>query len=59
MCELIRAIVMLKERGRHADKGSVNIPVDVNAHAHLLRDVVVLVGIFALVMWLLFRFASR
>jgi hypothetical protein len=50
---------MLKERRRRADECSVNLPVDVNAHAHLVRDIVVLVGIFALVMWLLFRFASR
>jgi hypothetical protein len=50
---------VLKERGPEADKGCVDLPVDVNAHAHLIRDVIVLVGIFALVMWLLFRFASR
>lgn len=50
---------MLKEGGPRADEGCVNLPVDVNAHAHLVRDVIVLVGIFALVMWLLFRFASR
>ena len=37
----------------------MDIPVDVHAHAHLVRDVVVMVGIFAVVLWLLFRFASR
>lgn len=39
--------------------GSVNLPVDVNAHAHMIRDLVVLIGVFVLVLWLLFRFASR
>ena len=40
-------------------KGSVDLPVDVNTGAHLVRDIGVLVGIFAVVLWLLFRFASR
>ena len=50
---------MLKEHGPTADRCSMNLPIDVNTHAHMIRDVIVLVGIFALVMWLLFRFASR
>jgi hypothetical protein len=37
----------------------VDLPLDLNTHAHLLRDVAVLIGIFLVVMWLLFRFASR
>jgi hypothetical protein len=37
----------------------VNLPVDVNAHAHLFRDLTVLVSVFVLVLWLLFRFVSR
>lgn len=33
--------------------------MDLNTHAHLLRDLPVLVGVFIVVLWLLFRFASR
>jgi len=52
-------IVKLKKRPRLPITGPVNLPVDVNAHAHLFRDLVVLIGVFVLVLWLLFRFASR
>ena len=37
----------------------MDLPVDVHAHVHLVRDVLVMVGIFAVALWLLFRFASR
>jgi hypothetical protein len=37
----------------------VDLPLDLNTHAHMIRDVIVLIGIFVVVMWLLFRFASR
>jgi hypothetical protein len=37
----------------------VDLPLDLNNHAHLIRDVMVLIGIFLVVIWLLFRFASR
>ena len=37
----------------------MDLPVDVHAHAHVLRDVIVMIGVFGLALWLLFRFASR
>jgi len=37
----------------------VDLPLDLNTHAHLFRDAAVLVGVFVVVIWLLFRFASR
>jgi hypothetical protein len=37
----------------------VDLPLDVHAHAHMLRDVIVMAGVFALALWVLFRFASR
>ncbi len=37
----------------------MDLPLDLNTHAHIVRDALVLVGIFVVVVWLLFRFASR
>jgi len=37
----------------------MDLPLDLNTHAHILRDVIVLAGIFVVAIWLLFRFASR
>jgi hypothetical protein len=40
-------------------KGSVDLPVDVHTGAHFIRDIAVLIGVFSVLLWLLFRFASR
>ncbi len=39
--------------------GPVDLPVDVNTGAHFIRDIGALIGIFVVLLWLLFRFASR
>jgi len=49
----------LKRRLSDADTRAVDLPLDLNTHAHLFRDAAVLVGVFVVVIWLLFRFASR
>jgi hypothetical protein len=49
----------LKRRATDADVPDVDLPLDLNTHAHLFRDAAVLVGVFFVVIWLLFRFASR
>jgi hypothetical protein len=49
----------LKRGASNADTEAVDLPLDLNTHAHLFRDAAVLVGVFVVVIWILFRFASR